>query len=34
MVWQDKWNVQNNNNLHEIYYVVGKIICSYGTTRK
>ena len=32
--WQDSWNQQIYNKLHEIQSIVGKIPCSYGHNRK
>ena len=32
--WQDSWNQQIHNKLHEIYSLFGKSPCSYGQNRK
>ena len=32
--WQDSWDQQIHNKLHEIHSIVGKIHCSYGHNRK
>ena len=32
--WQDSWNQQIHDKLHEIHSIVGKTPCSYGHNRK
>ena len=32
--WQDSWNQQIDNKLHEMHSLVGKTPCSYGQNRK
>ena len=32
--WQDSWNQQIHNRLHEIHSLVSKATCSYGQNRK
>ena len=32
--WQDSWDQQIHNKLHEIHSLVGKTPCSYGQNRK
>ena len=32
--WQDSWNQQIHNKLHEIHSIGGKTPCSYGRNRK
>ena len=32
--WQDSWDLQIHNKLHEIHSLVFKTPCSYGLTRK
>jgi len=32
--WQDSWDHQIHNKLHEIHSLVGKTPCSYGQNRK
>jgi hypothetical protein len=32
--WQDSWDQQIHNKLHEMHSLVGKIPCSYGQNRK
>ena len=32
--WQDSWDQQIHNKLHEMHSLVGKTPCSYGKNRK
>ena len=32
--WQDSWDQQIHNKLHEIHSLVGKTPCSYSQNRK
>jgi hypothetical protein len=32
--WQDSWDQQIHNKLHEMHSLVGKTPCSYGQNRK
>jgi hypothetical protein len=32
--WQDNWDQQIHNKLHEMHSLVGKTHCSYGQNRK
>jgi hypothetical protein len=32
--WQDSWDEQIHNKLHELHFLVGKTPCSNGQIRK